>query len=255
MERWRAAADLRTPMPLRSKRPRHLIPNAGTLEKMGAKGRFFFAACVRLSPRWVPLRLNHQGNHAHRRTPTEPAPSHSARSIGPPPATTSACTADPRGRRHLSRVPCDGGATSGTTPTRDRFGFGAATPPTHSRSQESGACLSAEYHASCFSLALGRRSCPRPYGMHSARAHVQARWPVRPRRSAFPGASIPSPQTRSEALRQSTHSDPHASAVAVVEAMCGRRPRCDAPLLRGELAEVNCPAPTWVLRSTPLARR
>ena len=57
---------------------------------------FFFAACVRLGPRWVPLWLNHQGNHAHRHAPAEPAPSHPTRSIGSPPATTSACSVDPQ---------------------------------------------------------------------------------------------------------------------------------------------------------------
>ena len=165
---------------------------------------FFFAACVRLGPRWVPLRLNHQGNHAHRRAPAEPAPSHPARSIGPPPATTSACTADPRA-----------GATSATSRAmgerprarRQRETDSAsAQPPPLPNAKPGERCLPVlEYHALCFSLALSRRSCPRPYGMHPARAHVQARWPVRPRRSAFPGASIPSPQTRTEALRQSTH--------------------------------------------------
>ena len=57
---------------------------------------FVFAACVRLGPRWVPLWLNHQGNHAHRHAPAEPAPSHPTRSIGSPPATTSACSVDPQ---------------------------------------------------------------------------------------------------------------------------------------------------------------
>ena len=101
-----------------------------------------------------------------------------------------------------------------------------------------------EYHALCFSLALGRRSCPRPYGMHPAHAHIRARWPVRSRRSAFPGASIPPPQSRTEALRQSTHSDPHASAVAVVEAVCGRPVRAATP---------RCSGGSWP-RSTVLHR-
>ena len=96
----------------------------------------------------------------------------------------------------------------------------------------------------CFSLALGCRSCPRPWSAARARARPGAMARPPTARATIPGASIPPPQSRTEALRQSTQSDPHASAIAVVEAVCGRPVRAATP---------RCSGGSWP-RSTVLHR-
>ena len=180
--------------------------------------RFFFAACVRLGLRWVPLRLNHQGNHAHRHAPTEPAPSHPTHSIGSPPATTSACSVDPQ----ASAV----GAVAGPIQLR------RSHSPYPTRGQENGAHQSWSTACCASHVLWAADHVPGPVRVPRTRTSGRD-GPSAHGTSAIPGASIPPPQSRTEALRQSTHSDPHASAVAVVETVCGRPVRAATPRCSG----------------------
>ena len=100
----------------------------------------------------------------------------------------------------------------------------------------------------CFSLALGCRSCPRP-GPRPARAHVQARWPVRPlhgRRSLARAFLRPSRVLRRSArARRPTRTHPPSPSLkpCAVGLSALRRPAAQGGAGRGQLSFTDLGTP------------
>jgi hypothetical protein len=182
----------------------------------------------------VPLWLNHQGNHAHRHAPAEPAPSHPTRSIGSPPATTSACSVDPQ----AGAV----GAVAGPIQLR------RSHSPYPTRGQESGARQSWST-ARCASRLLWAADHVPGHGPRPARAHVQARWPVRPlhgRRSLARAFLRPSRVLRRSARARSptrTHPPSPSLKPCAVGLSALRRPAAQGGAGRGQLSFTDLGTP------------